>query len=70
MQKHHTFFHFDKQGHYQMQSLTLSTLRLLTPGIRPIVPAVVSSGGKTAEVLLLQDTGSSVSSITIKNAKC
>ena len=69
-EKHHTLLQIAKQRHNQFQSSTLSTLRLLTPSIRPIVPATVSSGGKTADVFLLLDTGSSVSLITRKIAEC
>ena len=67
--KHHTLLHNDRQGQNQIQSSTLSTLRLLNPGLRPIVPVTVSSGGKTADVFALLDTGRSVSLITKKIAE-
>ena len=43
MKKHHTLLHIDRQGHNQTSSSTLSTLRLLSPGIRSIEPVTVSS---------------------------
>ena len=45
MKKHHTLLYIDRQGQNQFQSSTLSTSRLLKPGLRPIVPVTVSSGG-------------------------
>ena len=66
----HASLQLAKLGHNQFQSSTLSTLRLLTPSIRPIVPATVSSGGKTADVFPLRDTGSSVSLTTREIAEC
>ena len=69
MKKHHTLLHIDRQCQNQIQSSTLSTSRLLNPGLRPIVPVTVSSGGKTADVFALLDTGSSVSLITKKIAE-
>ena len=69
MKKHHTLLHIDRQGQNQIQSSTLSTSRLLNPGLRPIVPVTVSSCGKTADVFALLDTGNSVSLITKKIAE-
>ena len=69
MKKHHTLLHIDRQGQNQIQSSTLSTSRHLNPGLRPIVHVTVSSGGKTADVFALLDTGSSVSLITKKIAE-
>ena len=69
MKKHHTLLHIDRQGQNQIQSSTLSTSWLLNPGLRPTVPVTVSSGGKTADVFALLDTGSSVSLITKKIAE-
>ena len=66
MKKHHTLLHIDREGQNQIQCSTLSTWRLLNPGLRPIVPVIVSSCGKTADVFALLDTGSSESLITKK----
>ena len=69
MKRHNTLLHIDRQGHNQIQTSSLSASRLLTTGIRPIVPVTVLSGGKTADCFALLDTGSSVSLITRKIAE-
>ena len=69
MKRHHTLLHTDRQGHNEIQSSRLSTLRLLIPGIRSMVSVTVSLGGKTADVFALLDTYSSVSLITMNFAE-